>query len=81
MVEQDLRYLLAVLNWATLAGDGRGGVLLERNPCKGYRLPKEKNPRRVVLTDVEYRALLKVARAVDWRFSVALILTSSTGLF
>ena len=79
MVEQDLRYLLAVLNWATLTGDGGGGVLLERNPFKGYRIPKEKNPRRVVLTDVEYRALLQVARDVDWRFSVALVLAHETG--
>ena len=31
----DLKFLLAVLNWATVAGDGEGGVLLERNPLKG----------------------------------------------
>ena len=81
MVEQDLRFLVAVLNWATLAGDGGGGggVLLERNPFKGYRIPKEKNPRRVVLTDVEYQALLQVAKDVDWRFSVALVLAHETG--
>ena len=32
MIEYDLKFLLAVLNWATVAGDARGGVLLERNP-------------------------------------------------
>ncbi len=31
----DLSFLLSVLNWATRAGDGRGGVLLERNPPQG----------------------------------------------
>ena len=63
-----------MLNWATTAGDGRGGVLLERNPLKGFKPPKEKNPLRVVLTDDEYEALLRVADQVDWRFRVALIL-------
>ena len=78
-VERDLRFLFAVLNWATTAGDGRGGVLLERNPLKGFKPPKEKNPLRVVLTDDEYEALLRVADEVDWRFRVALILAHETG--
>lgn len=77
--ERDLRFLFAVLNWATTAGDGRGGVLLERNPLKGFRPPKEKNPLRVVLTDDEYGALLRVADQVGWRFRVALILAHETG--
>ena len=42
-----------------MAGDGRGGVFLERNPFKGYKLPKEKNPLRVVLTDDEHEGHLK----------------------
>jgi integrase len=78
-VERDLRLLLAACNWATMAGDGRGGVLLERNPFKGYPLPKEKNPRRVVITDGEYRAMLQVAPTIDWRFHVALVLANETG--
>jgi integrase len=78
-VEYDLRFIMAVFNWAMHAGDGRGGVLLDRNPFKGYRVPKEKNPRRVVLTDEEYRALLEVSEVVDWRFHVALVLAHETG--
>ena len=58
---------------------GRGGVLLERNPFRGYRLPREKNPRRVVLAHREYEALLRVATDVDWRFHVAQVLAHETG--
>jgi len=79
MVEQDLRFLLAVFNWATMADDGRGGVLLERNPFKGYPLPKEEKPLRVVLGESEYRALLRVSGQVDWRFRIALVLAHETG--
>ena len=43
------------------------------------RKPREKNPTRVVLTEQEYEALLKVSRQVDWRFHVALVLTHETG--
>ncbi len=31
-VQKDLSFLRSVLRWATMAGDGRGGVLLERDP-------------------------------------------------
>ncbi len=78
-VQKDLSYLRSVLTWATMAGDGHGGVLLERDPLKGYRLPKEKNPRRITLTAHEYSVLLGVAGEVDWRFRVALILAHETG--
>ena len=60
--------------------EGRAGPrpLLDRNPLKGFRKPTEKNPRRVALTEDEYRALLKVSRRVDWRFHVALVLAHDT---
>ncbi len=53
--------------------DEQGRLLLDRNPLRGLRTPTEKNPTRVVLTEQEYRALLKVSRRVDWRFHVALV--------
>ena len=53
---------MAVFNWAERSKDERGRLLLERNPLKGLRKPREKNPARVVLTDDEYRAFLKVSR-------------------
>ena len=78
-IESDLRFLLAVLNWAVNSKDEEGERLLESNPLRGLKTPKEKNPRRVVLTQVEYEALLRVAGDVDWRFRVALVLAHETG--
>jgi len=79
MVEYDLKFLIAVLNWAARSRDDRGRLLLDRNPLKGLRKPTEKNPNRVVLTEEEYRALLEVSGRVDWRFHLALILAHETG--
>jgi len=79
MIECDLRFLVAILNWAARSRDEQGRLLLASNPLKGLKAPVEKNPTRVVLSDEEYRALLKVARRVDWRFYVALVLAHETG--
>ena len=75
----DLTFLMAVLNWAARSRDEWGSLLLDSNPLKGLRKPREKNPTRVVLTDQEYEALLKVSREVNWRFHVALVLAHETG--
>ncbi|MYE95273.1 MAG: site-specific integrase [Gemmatimonadetes bacterium] len=79
MVEYDLRFLIAVFNWASRSRDERGRLLIESNPLRGLRTPMEKNPTRVVLTEEEYQALLGVSRKVDWRFRVALVLAHETG--
>ena len=79
MIEWDLTFLMAVLNWAARSRDEEGRRLLDRNPLKGLRKPVEKNPTRVVLTEEEYQALLQVSRQVDWRFHVALVLAHETG--
>ena len=79
MIECDLRFLVAILNWAARSRDEQGRLLLESNPLRGLKTPVEKNPLRVVLSDEEYRALLKVSRPVDWRFHVALVLAHETG--
>ena len=79
MIEWDLTFLMAVLNWAARSRDEEGRLLLDRNPLKGLRKPVEKNPTRVVLTEEEYQALLQVSRQVDWRFHVALVLAHETG--
>ncbi len=78
-VEYDLKFLIAVLNWAAKSRDEQGRLLLDRNPLRGLRTPTEKNPNRVVLTEEEYRTLLKVSRKVDWRFHIALVLAHETG--
>ena len=78
-VGADLKFLIAVFNWAAKSRDEQGCPLLGSNPLKGLKTPTEKNPTRVVLSEEEYRALLKVSRQVDWRFQVALVLAHETG--
>ena len=78
-VERDLRFLLAVLNWAARSRDERGSLLIDSNPLRGLRLPKVKNPTRIVLSGEEYEALLGVSSQVGWRFRVALVLAHETG--
>ncbi|WP_420448496.1 tyrosine-type recombinase/integrase [Candidatus Palauibacter sp.] len=78
-IEWDLTFLIAVLNWAERSRNERGGLLLERNPLKGLRKPREKNPTRVILSEEEYQAMLGVSRRVDWRFHVAFVLAHETG--
>ena len=79
IIAYDLKWLLSVLNWATLAGDGRGGMLLDRNPLRGLPLPKEENPQRPMVFQERYEAMLKVADEVDPRFGLALVLANETG--
>ena len=79
MIEYDLRYLISVLNWASRSRDEQGRLLLESNPLRGLKMPMEKNPTRVVLSEHEYQALLKVSQEVDWRFHLALVLAHETG--
>ncbi|MDE2679517.1 MAG: site-specific integrase [Gemmatimonadota bacterium] len=78
-IECDLNLLMAVLNWAARSRDEEGALLLERNPLRGLRTPKEKNPTRVLLTDAEYRALLGASAEMDWRFRTALVIAHETG--
>ena len=78
-IQQDLKLLLAILNWAARSRDEEGRLLLESNPLRGLKAPSEKNPTRVMLTQAEYEALLRVADEVDWRFKVALVLAHETG--
>jgi len=78
-IEHDLKFLIAVFNWAGKSKDEEGRLLLGSNPLKGLKTPSEKNPTRVVLAEEEYQALLGVSREVDWRFHVALVLAHETG--
>ena len=78
-VGYDLKFLLAILNWAAKSRDEEGRLLIQFNPLRGLKVPKEKNPTRVVLTEEEYEALLRVSPQVDWRFRVALVIAHETG--
>ncbi len=78
-IQQDLKLLLAILNWAAKSRDEEGRLLLESNPLRGLKTPVEKNPTRVLLTEAEYEALLGASQEMDWRFGVALVLAHETG--
>ena len=78
-IQYDLKFLIAVFNWATKSKDEQGRPLLRSNPLRGLKMPTEKNPTRVVLAEEEYRVLLRVSWEVDWRFHVALVLAHETG--
>jgi integrase len=79
VITLNLKTISAVLNWATMAGDGQGGYLLERNPFKGLPFPKEASPRRPMLSDEHYQALLKASGEIGPQFELALILAHETG--
>lgn len=63
-IAYDLRFLLAVLNWATVARE-RCIVLLERNAFKGLPRPVEMSPRRPLVTQEQYQGLLPVTGEVS----------------
>lgn len=78
-VERDLKVLMAILNWATAVRVPRGQFLLERNPLRGVKLPKEESPARPMMPEWRYRRLLEVADDVDWRLRTALVVVHETG--
>jgi len=79
VITQNLKFLNAVLNWAVVAGDGTGAYLLERNPLKGLPYPKQSTPRRPMLTDEQYRAMLAISRTLSPLFELALVVAHETG--
>ena len=50
--------------------DEEGRLLLESNPLRGLKTPAEKSPNRVILTQAEYDALLRVSPDVGTGDSV-----------
>lgn len=79
IVTYDLKFLHAVLNWATMARNEVGRVFLERNPLKGMPWPKELAPRRPVVTGEQFQALKGVSRAISPLFELALDLAHEAG--
>ncbi len=65
IIEQDLKLLLAILNWAERSRDGEDRFLLERNPLRGLRTPKEESPRRPRISLAQFSALALVAAEVS----------------
>lgn len=79
VIIQNLKFLLAVLNWAVHAGNGEGKYLLERNPLKGMPLPKEGPVRRPVLPNDEYLKMREAARQLGAEHELAIVLSHETG--
>ena len=63
-VEADLRWLMAVLNWARNWKTPDGDFLIKENPIRGFEIPKEKNPRRPIATRDRYEHVLAVSDQV-----------------
>jgi integrase len=89
--QADMVLLRTMLNWATTVKLPDGRWLLESNPLRGMRLPRERNPRRPVAT---YDRFLKTREAAKelatnaesdqerelWtRLEFALVLAEATG--
>ena len=79
VIEQDLKLLLAVLNWAERAGSNSGGYLLDRNPLRGLPIPKEQSPRRPLVTDEQFANLRTAAASMSPRAELFLVLAWYTG--
>ncbi|MGH2395557.1 MAG: tyrosine-type recombinase/integrase [bacterium] len=78
-VEQDLRLLLAVFNWAMAVRDAGGKRLLASNPLAGFTVPREENPRRPILTHDEFERLLAAAPTVSPTMETLLVVANATG--
>ena len=78
-IEYDLKFLMAVLKWATLAHEGEESPLLARNPCDGFPIPSEQSPKRPRLDESRYQAMLAKAPVVHLDFQLAFVLVHETG--
>lgn len=79
VLEQDCSLLKAVLNWATDAGDGAGGTLLDRNPIARYKVPREKAPQRAVLDVEQFKAVRTAAAAISGSVELLALMAWYTG--
>lgn len=78
-IEADLLALHRALNWAMRERTRTGRRLIQENPLFGVQLPKERNPRRPVMTHDEYLRLLGVAEQVNPLLKLGLIVAEGTG--
>lgn len=82
-IEYDVKFMIAVLNWATGAKDEHGRPFLVTNPwagstrrSQGWRMPVEKNPARPSMTNDLRAGLLR--HSPHWQFTLALTLERET---
>ena len=63
-VGKDLEWLRSVLLWACRWQDEDGRFLMRENPARGFPIPKERNPRRPIVTRDLLEVLLQQVRNV-----------------
>ena len=78
-IRADLVFLKAALRWATTYDSSDKEPMLMKSPLDGFEVPKEKSPRRPLLTDEEVSALRKVAPRIHAYFPLVFLLAASTG--
>ncbi len=79
IIEYDLKQLLAVMNWATVASDESGQRLLAENPLRGFPIPTERNPKRAVMPDELFQEALAIAPRVHSTLPGMLTVARETG--
>jgi integrase len=79
VIVQDLKFVRAVLNWATQAGDGRGTRLLDRNPLDKLPYPPDVGVRRPTISKETLGKLQAVASRVSAQCPLLLTLAHETG--
>ncbi|MDQ6827921.1 MAG: hypothetical protein M3081_03550 [Gemmatimonadota bacterium] len=90
-VAYDFQVLRAAIRWACTVREPDGAWLLQENPLRGLKLPREANPRRPVATHDRFVAVLEAAQQLAgastterdrarWiRLELALVLAEATG--
>ncbi len=78
-IEADLLMLHRALNWGQRERNSTGRRLLKENPWHGIRLPRERNPRRPLMSHTTYLKLLEVAGQVHPLLKLALTVAEGTG--
>ena len=78
-VRSDLVALMTALNWPAIERDPQGKRLLKENPLRGIALPRERNPKRPVMPEDTYQALVAVADQIHPQLKLALVLAEGTG--
>jgi integrase len=78
-IEADLLILHRALNWGQRERTSTGRRLLKENPWHGIRLPRERNPRRPLMSHTSYLKLLEVADQVHPLLKLALVVAEGTG--
>lgn len=65
VLEQDLKLLSAVLNWATRSRDDAGQFMLDRNPLRGLAIPHEESPVRPQISLQDFQNALRQAKGIS----------------